>query len=819
MLSRLLLALLITTTIAQANYKFASPVASIESTERGALVTCTDGVTLELKFFTPEIVRITVVRPDDPESLLGEALVLAPDSGVLLNRTEESDYIELSTGKYTVRLDRDSLHLSWYIPSAGVTYLADDPAMAYGFDGNEVRTWKKLAPGEKFFGLGLKGGGLDRRGRELVLWNSDTPGYQDSSDPLYQSVPFYIGLRDGIAYGVFFNNSYKTRFNFGAGQQRYSSFAAEDGPMDYFVIFGPTIKEVVTRFTDLTGKMILPPLWSLGYQQCRWSYYPESEVRTLAQTFRDKDIPCDVIYLDIHHMDGYRVFTFDSTRFPDPEKLFSDLGKDGFKVIPIIDPGVKADWEYFMASEGLAGGHFVKFPDHSVHIGEVWPGQSYFPDYSNPKTRAWWGKHVAQFRKRGVRGFWNDMNEPACWGQAFPLETIFNDNGLNSSHKKMHNLYALHMAQATYEGLLKEFPNERPFILTRAGFAGMQRYAAAWTGDNVASEDHLELGIRLMLSMGLSGQPNIGMDIGGFMGTPSPELFVRWMQVGAVSPFCRTHSHFGSNDKEPWSFGENNEAIARKFIKFRYELLPTLYTLFQQASVTGEPIWRPMFYEFQNDPKCYDWAYQQQFMLGENILVAPVTRVGQYTKKVYLPEGRWLDWNTKRVYDGNQEIIVDAHLDWLPMFLRDGAVIARREAQDYSDQSPMKELTLDIYTYGRRSHSQFQHYEDDGTSVAYQDSAFNRTDYNAGNAEGFHQLFRYKHTANYSAPDSKLTIRWWDVVKTPTDIMLNDKPIELTDARLLYDPDRKLFEISLPSAHQFNKLEFMSQSQQLYYMK
>lgn len=814
MLSRLILAFLITTT-AWANYKFASPVASIAPTDRGALVTCTDSVTLEVKFYTPEIVRITLVRPDDPEPLLGDALVLSLDQTVNVTRSEQQDFLGLSTGRYDVRIDRDSLHLSWYMPSAGVTYLADDPAMSYGFDGNEVRTWKKLHPSEKFFGLGEKGGGLDKRGRELVLWNSDTPGYTDNTDPLYQSVPLYIGLRDGIAYGVFFNNSYKTRFNFGAGQQRYSSFSAEDGPLDYFVIFGPTIREVVQRFSDLTGKMPLPPLWALGYQQSRWSYFPDTEVMRLAQTFRDKDIPCDVIYLDIHYMDGYRVFTWDSTRFPQPKKMLDDLAKDGFKIVPIIDPGVKADWEYKIASEGLAGNHFVRYPDHSVHIGEVWPGQSYFPDYSNPKTRIWWGKHVAELHKQGVRGFWNDMNEPACWGQAFPLETIFNDNGLNSSHKKMHNLYALHMAQATYEGLLKEFPNERPFILTRAGFAGIQRYAATWTGDNLATEDHLELGIRLMLGLGLSGQPFVGTDIGGFMGTPSPELYVRWMQVGALSPFCRSHSHYGSNDKEPWSFGENNEEICRKFIKFRYELLPTLYTLFYQSSQSGEPIWRPMFYEFQNDPKCYDWAYQQQFMLGPNILVAPVTRVGQYTKKVYLPEGRWLDWNTEKVYDGKQEIIVDAHLDQLPMFLRNGAILFRRDVQGYADETPIRELTIDIFDmkYEYESpHTGFRLYEDDGSTFSFRDSSMRLTDFNWGTGGAEAMLVRTLRKDVYSPDDRKLTLRFHDIDWPNHQYYLNGNPIHSDDSRLNYNADKKLLEVRLGSEFNFRTFSIAARS-------
>ncbi|MBK6765052.1 MAG: DUF4968 domain-containing protein [bacterium] len=816
MLFRLLLVFLLITS-ARANYRFAAPVTSTTQTARGAVVTCADGVTLEVKFITSDIVRITLVRPEDPEPLLTDALLA--DSLLLrdveLTSEETSSAVLIKSDRLTVAVDHDSLHVI-FINAFGRALLADDPAMAYGFDGNEVRTWKQLAPGEKFFGLGEKGGGLDKRGRELVLWNSDIPGYLDSTDPLYQSIPFYIGLRDSVAYGIFFNNSCKSRFNFGAGQQRYSSFSAEDGPLDYFVINGPSIKEVVRRFSDLTGKLNLPPLWALGYQQSRWSYFPDTEVRRLAQTFREKDIPCDVIYLDIHYMDGYRVFTWDSTRFPEPQTLLSDLNKDGFKIVPIIDPGVKAEWGYKIADEGLAGNHFVRYPDHTVHVGEVWPGKSYFPDYSHPKTRIWWGKHVAEMRKQGVRGFWNDMNEPACWGQAFPLETIFHDNGLNSSHKKMHNLYALHMAQATYEGLLKDFPYERPFILTRAGFAGIQRYAASWTGDNLASEDHLELGIRLMLGMGLSGQPFVGTDIGGFMGTPSPELFVRWMQVGALSPFCRTHSHYGSNDKEPWSFGENNEAIARKFIKFRYELLPTLYSLFYQSSQTGEPIWRPLFYEFQNDPKCYDWAYQQQFMLGENILVAPVTRVGQYTKKVYLPEGKWLDWNTKKVYEGQQEIIVDAHLDWLPMFLRNGAILFRRDLQQYADQRPIAELTVNVFglpaaTDGFPSSSAVL-YEDDGRSHASRNGRFRRTEYYYSEQIGTFSLRRIVRADGHTPADRKLHAIIHEFGKAPLKIWLNDEQITLADSRVSYDPERRRFELEFDSELGFKSLEIETYS-------
>lgn len=813
MLLRLLAILL--PLVSFANYTFLGQVTRWQTTDRGAVVLC-DGGELHVQFQTAEILRVTLVRPNDPEPLLYDALaanfLTSTDSQSWDTEVSESqDRFSMRSSAIAWTIDRANSRMTIW-DSDGAVILRDDSTMAYGWDGNEVRTWKQLAQGEKFFGLGLKGGGLDKRGRELQMWNSDIPAYQDNTDPLYQSVPFYIGVRDGIAYGVYFNNSYRTKFNFGAGQQRYSSFSAEDGALDYFFIYGPTIRDVVRRFSDLTGRIELPPLWALGYQQCRWSYYPESEVRRIAQTFREKDIPCDVIYLDIHYMDGYRVFTWDSTRFPQPKKMIDDLAKTGFKLVPIIDPGVKADWEYKIAREGLADNHFVRFPDGTVHVGEVWPGPSYFPDFSRPKTRTWWGRHIAELRKLGLRGFWNDMNEPACWGQAFPLETVFDDSGRSSSHKKMHNLYALHMAQATREELVKAYPNERPFILTRAGFAGMQKYSAAWTGDNVASEDHLELGIRMMLGMGLSGQPFVGMDIGGFIGTPSPELFARWIQVGAVSPFCRTHTHYGSPDQEPWSFGENIEDINRKFIKLRYELLPYLYTLFYQSSVSGEPIWRPMFYEVQDDPMCYDWGYQQQFMLGSNVLVAPVTREKQYTRKVYLPAGRWVDWNTDRVYEGRQEVIVDAHLDWLPMFLREGSIVIRRDAQDFADQRAVQQLIVDVYGSTGKTDSLLQStqtlIEDDGKSFDFKNGRLRETLYEYLAQEKSHRISRRVATNGYTLPDRSLTVVFHGVAAAPDVLRLNDAALSLNDSRISFDPDRRRLEIHLTSEFSFQSFEF-----------
>ncbi len=800
-----------------ANYTFIGPVTGWSVLERGAAVICEGGDRLLLEFVTPEIFRVTLSRAGDPDPLLSEAFSkelasIEDSSNWQVEANEVGGEYELRSGSLIVRVQKSPARLT-VRDVAGNVLLCDDSTMSYGWDGNEMRTWKELAPGEKFFGLGLKSGGVDKRGREWQMWNSDIPAYTDNTDPLYQSVPFYIGLRDGNAYGVYFNNSYRSKFNFGAGQQRYASFSAEDGALDYFVIGGPTIADVIQRFTQLTGRISLPPLWSLGYQQSRWSYYPDDEVKRIARTFREKGIPADVIYLDIHYMDGYRVFTWDSLRFPNPKPLLTELETHGFKILPIIDPGVKVDSNYSVAMEGLSKDLFVKYPDGRLHVGEVWPGRTYFPDFSDPKTRVWWGGHIAGLRKLGVRGFWNDMNEPACWGQAFPLETVFYDSGRHSSHKKMHNLYALQMARATYDGLVGAFPNERPFVLTRAGFAGMQRFAASWTGDNVASEDHLELGIRMMLGMGLSGQPFVGTDIGGFMGTPSPELYARWIEVGSLSPFSRTHTHHGSSDQEPWSFGEHVEEISRKFIRFRYELLPHLYTLFREASLSGEPIWRPLFYYDQTDQRCFDWQYQQQFYFGPNILVAPVTREKQYLKKLYLPEGEWLDWNTDRVYSGGREIIADAHLDWLPMFLRAGSMFARRDVQDFADQRPIRDLTLDIFAgfqAGTRSPFQYELYEDDGASFDYTRQEYRVTTFTHRTAGDTLWLERSMDFDRFRVPDRKLTLRW-HAVDVPSAIVIDGESLPLNSTLVHYDNSRRLLEVKIASELDFSKIAVVTQ--------
>ncbi len=706
-------------------YQFLGNVDSFSQIESGIVLHCENEQELHVRFLKPNMVRVVLQRPQFRQPLLDYPLAKTDWPAVEVKLQQEPARLVLVSSELKVVIQKSPCRLK-ILDNTGKVICEDDPGMGIGWNGREVRNWKTIAADEKFFGLGEKTGNVNKRGQEWVMWNTDDPHHDNHSDPLYQSIPFFVGMRDFQAYGIYFNNSYRSRFNMGAGNLRYYSFAAESGNLDYFFIHGPEVSRVVETYTELTGRMQMPPRWALGYQQCRWSYYPDKEVLRIAETFREKEIPADVIYLDIHYMDGYRVFTWDRKRFPDPVGLVAALQEIGFKVVVIIDPGVKVEPDYEVAQEGLAGDHFVKYPDGQVYTGEVWPGESYFPDFSRPETREWWGGKFKALLDSGIQGFWNDMNEPAVWGRAFPDEVLFYDEGRISSHKKMHNLYGFLMAKTSYDAVRHHRPDSRPFIITRAGFAGEQRFTAVWTGDNQATEEHLELGIRMLLGMGISGLPFIGPDVGGFGGTPSPELYARWLQSAVFTPFFRTHSHYGSSDQEPWSFGEEIEQISGKFIRLRYRMLPHLYSLMWQAHQTGAPIMRPMFWHHQTEAEVYEQAYQEQFCVGEGLLIAPVTRVGQRLKKVYLPAGVWLDLNTETVYRGGQTVIVEAPLDRLPMFLRAGAMLVSREPEQYVGEKNLDKLIVDILP---EAPAGYQLYEDDGESQDYADGAYRLTQF------------------------------------------------------------------------------------------
>ncbi len=521
--------------------------------------------------YSPEIIRIRISKEKFEEdfsySVIGKKLncdVKVEDKGSEI--VISTDSLVLSISKTPVRFTFKNI--------AGEIINEDDSAFGTTWTGEEVTTYKKLQEGEKFIGLGEKPGNLDRRGEAHTNWNTDNWAYRTSDDAIYSSFPFYIGYHHGLAYGIYFDNTYKSYFNFGASNDRFSSFGADAGEMNYYFIYGKNIAEIIQNYTYLTGRMPMPPLWALGFQQCRWSYFPDSEVLRIAKTFREKKIPADVIYLDIHYMDHYKLFTWNPERFPQPHKMVDSLKNMGFHTTAIIDPGVKVEKGYNIYEDGLKKNVFIKYPDGTDYTAQVWPGWCHFPDFTKADVRTWWGKQFKILSDAGVEGFWNDMNEIASWGGgATPTNVRLNWDGKGAGYRQAKNVYALEMSRSTYEGTRSLLNGKRPLVLTRAAFSGAQRFTAIWTGDNVASEEHMLLGCRLVNSLGISGMPFAGVDIGGFSGETSASLFGRWISIGAFTPFFRVHKAYNEKSSEPWVYGDDVKDIARNYISLALSLV------------------------------------------------------------------------------------------------------------------------------------------------------------------------------------------------------------------------------------------------------
>ena len=676
----------------------------------------TDNGKFRVLVYNDHIIRVSVTREDRFEDF--SYAVIASPASQTHSVTEHSDYIEVRTNAVILTITKGPVRFSLRTLQNQIIN-EDDNAFGTSWNGEQVTTYKTLQPGERFIGLGEKTGGLDRRGSGYQNWNTDAFGYGSGADPLYCSIPFYIGIHNNLLYGMFFDNTYKSFFNFGASNNRFSSFSADRGEMDYYLIHSHSVAEIIKEYTHLTGRMELPPMWSIGYQQCRYSYYPDKEVLTVAQTFRDKDIPADVIVLDIHYMDQYKIFTWSKKDFPDPKGLLRKLRGLGFEVVVMCDPGIKVEEGYSTYDEGIRNNVFIKYPDGTNYAGQVWPGWCHFPDFTNPVTREWWKEQFKEYIELGVEGFWNDMNEIATWGHMLPENIEMNFEGMKASMRKGRNIYGFQMARSTYEGTKELLKGKRPFNLTRSAYSGIQRYSAVWTGDNVSYDEHMLLGVRMVSSMGLGGIAFAGYDVGGFVGDANNKLFARWASIGAFSPFFRGHSMINSRDSEPWAYGEEVEQISRNYIKFRYQLLPYIYSLFHDASQTGLPVQRTLAIDYTHDHKIYDGQFYNQYLFGPSFLVAPVESDKEFVK-VYLPHGEWYYLYTGQKYSGNCEVILECPLHKLPVFVKAGAIVPMQPVKSHT-KTPTDTLILHIYT-GQTS--SFVFYEDDGATFSYKDGSF-----------------------------------------------------------------------------------------------
>lgn len=671
----------------------------------------------EITVYSPSVVRVRVDKHPLPAGF--SYAVIAKPSPTKTQITQNNSEISIVTDSLKVRIQKSPFAISFFSPSGDVIN-EDEPGLGTSWIGDEVTTYKKMQDNERFIGLGEKTGNLDRKGEGYTNWNSDVFGYATNRDPIYATIPFYIGIHHRTNYGIFFDNSYQSDFNFGASNNRFSSFGARGGEMNYYFIYHPQMTDIIRSYTDLTGRMPMPPLWSLGYQQNRYSYYPDTEVYRIAQTLREKKIPADGITLDIHYMDAYKLFTWNKERFPNPAQLTSRLKDMGFRITVIVDPGIKVEEGYHAYESGKKEDIFLKYTDGQNYTGQVWPGWCHFPDFTSEKGRNWWKGQVKSYIREGVSGIWNDMNEIATWGQKMPNNVIFNYEGQSTTHLQAHNIYGLEMVRASYEGA-RESLQKRPFLLTRAAYAGSQRYSALWTGDNRAEEDHMLLGVRLLNSLGISGFPFTGMDVGGFTGNPSVGLYTRWMQIGAFIPYYRNHTGVNTKSAEPWAFGEEALEITRNYINLRYRLLPYLYSTLYAASRTGVPVMRTLALQNTFDAPVYDTRFQNQYQFGDAYMIAPFESNKEFGS-IYFPQGKWYNLYTDAVTTGGQDIVTSLNIKTLPVYVKESSIVPMQSPVQSTRDKPVDTLFLHLYK-GSQPNT-FVYYEDDGESFAYEKGDF-----------------------------------------------------------------------------------------------
>ena len=584
--------------------------------------------------------------------------------------------------------------------------------------GDDLLLRNPLKPDDRVYGLGEKTGGLDKRGRSYRMRNTDVwlereTGMDRLTDPLYASFPFYIVHNPVRTYAIFLDNPEFLEFDLQNTHYCDTRIPAEAA--NIYFLPGPTLADVLRQYTDLTGRMELPALWTLGYHQCRWSYPDEAAVRGIAKQLRKRRLPGDAIWFDIDYMDGYRVFTWNGNAFPEPGRLIRELRSDGFRSVSIIDPGIKVEKGYHVYEEGRAKLHFVKHENGREYHGKAWPGRCAFPDFHRGETCQWWTNLInGWLQDTSVEGLWIDMNEPSTVDLSGPIDrTVFGEDRL--PHCRARNTYALQMARATLRGMLQNAPDSRPFILTRAAFCGIQTAAAMWSGDNSSTWEHLAESLPMLMNLGLSGVPFVGADVGGFAGDADGELLTRWIQVGALYPFCRNHSARGTRDQEPWMFDEEVLSNCRKYLELRYQLLPYIYNLFYQAARTGAPVMRPLVWHYPDDPVAF--GLDDQFMLGGDIMAAPVLLPGKRKRLVYLPEGLWCRWMTEEEeeFEGPTTFWAAAPLDELPLFVRAGALIPLWPPALHTAAIDRGGLELHVWP----GDGQLDFYEDDMESRAY----------------------------------------------------------------------------------------------------
>jgi alpha-glucosidase len=703
---------------------FPGAVLKVNKSEKQFEFICDNNVALRILIISDHIIRLRYSTDGRFDEDFSYAVNGKYKSEIkFLDFIEEGTYFEIQTAHLKVRINKLNLKIT-FLDLQNKIINQDEKGFHWEenshFGGNIVKMSKVVQVSENYFGLGDKPTKLNLRGKRIQNWNTDEYGFSNGRDPLYKAIPFYIGLSGDMGYGIFFDNTFRSFFDFASERRTATSYWASGGEMNYYFIAGPRMIDVSRRYTLLTGTPELPPMWALGYHQSKWSYYPESKVKEITDKFRELEIPCDAIYLDIDYMDGFRCFTWDKEKFPDPKRMVAELREQGFKTVVIIDPGIKIDEDYWVFKEGIEQNLFCRRADRPYMKGKVWPGECYFPDFTNPKARKWWsGLYQELIEDIKVKGVWNDMNEPAIFeveSKTFPNDVRHDFDGHPCSHRKAHNVYGMQMARATLKGIKKYSNDERPFVITRSAYSGTQRYSSTWTGDNVASWEHLWVANMQMQRMSISGYSFVGSDVGGFTEHPTHELFIRWIQLAIFHPFFRTHSSGDHGVQEPWSFGDKTLKIVRKFIQLRYQLLPYIYSTFYHYITYGTPMLRPIAFVDQEDENTH--SRLDEFMLGDHIMICPIQEPNVKGRYLYLPKGQWYNFWNDQLHQGGVENWVDSDLDKIPIFIKPGAVIPFYPVMQYVGEKEIEILDLHIY-YGQ-GEAKSRLYEDGGEGYDYE---------------------------------------------------------------------------------------------------
>ena len=707
-----------------------------------------------VRFVSADVVKVTLQAAGQPAY---ESVAVVKDSlgDVSIDRQQTNRRYTMKTDSVTVEIALRKFAVTMR-DKDGKVINADDSRFGSGYQDGKPYVFKKTNKNESFYGFGEQTKGLNKRGDSIGMWNTDHYAYEADAKYIYSSIPFFTGLKNSGAYGIFFDNTHHSYFEMASESDDYYYFYANGGELTYYFINGPKMGDVLDRYTQLTGRYQQPPEWSLGWEQSHWGYKPGSKIVEVAKGYRDRKIPLDAMNMDIDYMDAWRLFTWDPA-WGDPKQMDAQLEAMGVKTIAINDPGVKKEKGYWLSDEGTEKGYWATNPDGTDYDGAVWAGTSNFPDFTRQDVRDWWADQFPRLTDNGVEGIWLDMNEPAVFdgpNHTAPLDVEFAKG--TKQHTEVHNVYGFWNTVATVDGMKKAYPDQRPFVFSRDMYAGSQRYAALWSGDNVSNWDHLKLTLPLNMNVGLSGVPHVGNDIGGFVGDTTPELFARWIESGSFAPFARVHydNAFTPDQQcqEPWCLGPEVEAIAKKYVSLRYSLLPYTNTAFHNSTVDGRPVQQALVYQFQDDPEVRD--IDDQFMWGNDIMVAPVVEKGATSRKVYLPAGKdWVNWWTGAKVAGGQTITVDAPLDVLPIFVAGGAIIPTREVQQHTGQNPFTNVAFNVFLDGGTATGKL--YEDDGKTEAYADGAYNL--YQATVTQAANGGIQVQTERLHSGYDSKLT--------------------------------------------------------------